>query len=207
MENSEIIIEIIERVEIELYPQVVLAAKSALAAYDQDTENFGNYTLGCAFWENLSNRLYKQCKLSQFFTATFHKNILEISATLNGQSLSFYAPRVDEITRIPRTAKHIKSILKQGQEFLSIEIEKLLGRKSVYTLGCSLDAASGLGSVTFDQLYPMGGGNFEAKTLATFGESGVQSAPIAINEEEAKKPVVRKEPAEREAAQTGQKRA
>lgn len=199
MEKDVFLNDLIEKIEEELYPQVVFAAQKALDAHDQDPDHFGNYTLGCAFWENLSNRLYEWCQNSSFFTATFNKNILEISATVQGKTINFYSPRVDEKSRVPCSGKRIKSILQQGQEFLSLELEALLGRCGVYTLGCDLDRASGLGKVTFDQLFPMGKGRYEAKTLATFGANEVQASSVTVQEEKAKKPAVRKEPIEMEA--------
>lgn len=184
---------ITEKVEEELYPQIVLAAQKALDAYEQDTENFGNYTLGCAFWENVTNRMLAVCRKSTFFKATFYKNVLEISAVINGKRICFYVPRVDEETRMPCTGKHIKSILQQEQYFLSQELREIMGKNGVYSLGCDLDSARGFGSVTFDQLIPMGKKNYEAVTLARFGKDIVQTPPVVLQEERAKKPTVRKE--------------
>lgn len=155
------------KLEAEIIPELIEAGQRVLASYEQDTENYSNYMIGCCCWDNVFTRLERICATSDFFHGIPHKKVLEINAMADGVPISFYVSRVAPETRIPPSGRSIKRVL-QGQLFLSEELSHFMTDKGIYTLGYDISAQQGFGKITFDLLTPVGHNAYQAVTIFTF---------------------------------------
>lgn len=185
----------------EIVSELLAAGDDALSAYEQGrapdgSYYFSNYTLGCCFWDNFFNRIKRTCLGgNSFFHCAVYNNVLEVSGTVEGRSISFFISRVDRESRQPRSGKGIKKLLHAqivaNQQFLSEEVKTLMTRHGVFTLGVDLDAENGIGKVTFDLLVPSGKKSCQALTYAELYNSDSLTGTLIMPEKTQKGTVTR----------------
>ncbi len=185
-----------EKIEEEIIPELIEAGKNVLIAHSADPENFDNYFVGCACWNNVFSRLVRLCSKSNFFSGKPYGNTLEVKAVAESKPISFYVARVDEKTRIPNAGKSIKR-LAQEQLFLSDEVRTIAENSGVYTLGYDINHINGLGVITFDILTYISQRNYQPTTIFTFDVNlPEQTYTLTAPETVAKPAVTRKEATE-----------
>lgn len=181
----------------EILPELLGAGEDSLAAYEQGrtpdgaSNNFTNYMLGCAYWDNSFTRLKRACVGdNSFFNHSVYNNVLEVYAVIEGKRISFYISRVHPDSRVPRSAKGIKRLLHapifQNREFLSSQIKEIVRCYGIYTIGVDLDAENGIGKVTFDMLLPANDNGCYAVTCETLYDATISNISTAIPEPDRK---------------------
>lgn len=190
-----------------ILPAIVETTNAALrahtAAEESDGKNYmDNYTLGCACWRNLFNRLNDILQDHPFFHKKTTRQVMEISCPNGEETFSFFIYRVvDEEIRIPKGGKSVKAFLEQ-QLWLTDDIKSaiLRGADGVNILGYDVTIESGLGRITLDRLIATDKRHYEPQLLHDFGmgigqpdgvsSTDVHGSNVSTTPEEISKPAV-----------------